>query len=51
VTYLTGMSAYGFYRGFNNKYKSDCIINAKTPLYIDSFISGLFSTGYYLEQV
>lgn len=51
LTYLTGMSTYGFYRGFNNKYKSDCIINAKTPLYIDRFISGLFSTGYYLNPI
>ena len=50
-TYLTGMSTYGFYRGFNNKYKKDSIFNAKTPLYVDRFISGLLSTGYYLNPV
>lgn len=50
LTYLMGLTTYGFYRGFN-KYKSDSIFNAKTPFYIDRFISGLFSIGYYLNPL
>jgi hypothetical protein len=54
TSYITGISTYGFYRGYANTYPPYCILhNDRKPplLYTDKFTYGLYSMIYHINPI